>query len=181
MKTPSIRSRAAIAVAAIAILTAGLSGATSAAAGGPATHHAYPVPAPYPGARADRSTSPSAPVTISGELSPEMANCTPTANGDYVHVSSGDASGHGWWLQGNCPYTKSSVTVQLNEWYSDNSWHNKNSATGSVYPGGGAGNRVTARQTCVGTTLAGWRSVVTVWIGWGNTVYTTGQNIYCTA
>lgn len=41
--------------------------------------------------------------------------CVFYTRGDYVHVSWPDASGHGWWVNGNCPATWAVVTVTLQE------------------------------------------------------------------
>jgi len=45
----------------------------------------------------------------------EQGYCTPEPQGDNVHASGGDASGHGWWLEGSCTAPYATVTVQLYE------------------------------------------------------------------
>jgi hypothetical protein len=87
-------------------------------------------------------------------------------DGDPVHYSAtpGDVSGHGWWINEDCPAgTKAKVTVKLQEWYDDGTWHTKNTGSKTVYAGGGSANRATARATCaqsVGDYY--WRTVVDV-------------------
>lgn len=177
MNIPSIRSRAGIAVAALAILTAGLSGPASAAARGPAPHHPEPVPAPYPGAGAVLPTPPSAPVTSSGPLLPDA--CTPYVDGDNAHLSGGDVSAHGWWYRGTCPNQKTTVYIGLQEFYSDGIWRTKDTGSAYVWPGGGSANWATARRTCENRFVAGWRSYIIVYIGNGASAYTPGQNLAC--
>lgn len=173
MKIPSRLSRGAIAVAAVATLTAPLSGTSSAAAGGHAPDSGA-VPAPYPGAGALLPAPPSAPVRSSG---PDA--CQPIAAGDYAHLSFGDASAHGWWYRGNCINTLATVYVYLQEYYSDGSWRTKARGSAFVYPGGGSGNRANARRRCENPFVAGWRSLVIVQIGNGDSTYTPGRNLPC--
>lgn len=95
----------------------------------------------------------------------EAAICTFTTNGDYVHVSSSafEASGHGWWVNGNCNTSSAVVTVQLQQYYSDGSWRNVGTVGRStVRSGGGAGNRATGRGGCNNSSTTGWRSVIDV-------------------
>lgn len=142
-----------------------------------------PVPSPYPGAvpATDPSAGAVLPVPPSASIGgtvPATA-CTPYVDGDYAHVSSGDVSVHGWWYQGNCPNTKTTVTIGLQEYYSDGSWRTKATGSASVYPGGGSGNRATARHLCESVVPAGWRSYVIVTIGNGASEYTASQNLAC--
>jgi hypothetical protein len=94
------------------------------------------------------------------------AICVFETRGDYVHVSSSafEASGHGWWVNGNCSATLAVVTVQLQQYYSDGVWRNKGTVGQStVRSGGGAGNRATGRGACTaGSAVTGWRSVIDV-------------------
>lgn len=142
-----------------------------------------PVPAPYPGAvtapnPGANAVLPAPPPAPSGAA--PAAACTPYAAGDYAHLSSGDVSAHGWWYQNNCPNTKATVTVGLQEYFSDGVWRDKGTVgSASVYPGGGSANRASARDTCVGVVFAGWRSYVIVSIGNGASAYTAAQNLYC--
>jgi len=107
------------------------------------------------------------------------AACTPYVDGDYAHVSSGDVSAHGWWYRNNCPNTKTTVYIGLQEFYSDGSWRTKATGSAYVYPGGGSGNRATARHICESVVPAGWRSYVIVYIGNGASAYTAAQNLAC--
>lgn len=84
---------------------------------------------------------------------------------EQTHVSSTafEASGHGWWVNGNCPTSTAVVTVQLQEYYSDGSWRNKGVVGRStVRSGGGAGNRATGRAGCNNSSVVSWRSVIDV-------------------
>ena len=133
-----------------------------------------PVPAPYPGA----VSAPNPPTGATGTA--PAAACTPYVDGDNVHLSSGDVSGHGWWYQGTCPNVKTTVTIGLQEYFSNGQWYNKGTpGSKNVYPGGGSANRAVAREACVGTTYAGWRSYVIVTIGTGASAYVGFQNLYC--
>src|SRR5262245_2552666 len=89
------------------------SSSTSTAA--PRIAAAAPVPAPAHAAASGR-------LVMKNTGSPAMTStharlCVFTTNGDYVHVSSSafEASGHGWWVNGNCPTSKAVVKVQLQE------------------------------------------------------------------
>jgi hypothetical protein len=91
--------------------------------------------------------------------------CSFRIEGDYVHISSSafEASGHGWWINGNCNTTFAVVTVQLQQYYSDGSWRNVGTVgTATVRSGGGAGNRATGRAVCNNNSVTGWRSVIDV-------------------
>lgn len=107
------------------------------------------------------------------------ATCTPYVDGDNVHVSSGDVSGHGWWYRGSCANTKTTVTIYLYEYYSDGSWRYKDSGSKYVYPGGGSANRAATRVSCTGVASAGWRTLVVVRIGTGASAYTKTLNLPC--
>lgn len=123
------------------------------------------VPAPYPGgaAKLNAAVQAAAPAATA-------ASCEPTARGDNVHVTAGDASGHGWWLQGTCSNVKTPVTVSLLEHFSDNTWRQVGTeGYKNVYPGGGSANRANARATCANTTPnIAWQAVVNVSIGAGD-------------
>lgn len=183
MKISSMLPRAAVAVAA-AIMTAGLSGTASAATGGPAPDHPYPVPAPYPGAASTLNPDadpvlpapPSAPVTSSGTF---LFGCTPYVQGDNVHVTSGQVSAHGWWYRGTCPNVKTTVYIGLQEYYSDNTWRTKATGSAYVWPGGGSSNWANARHVCESTVPAGWRSYIVVYIGNGASAYKPALNLAC--
>lgn len=114
------------------------------------------------------------------------AVCVFYTRGDYVHISSSafEASGHGWWVNGDCSATSAVVTVQLQQYYSDGSWRNVGSVgSATVRSGGGAGNRATGRAGCNSSSLTGWRSVIDVdLVGLADDpgkLTTPSQNIYC--
>ncbi|GLV87227.1 hypothetical protein Slala03_69160 [Streptomyces lavendulae subsp. lavendulae] len=91
--------------------------------------------------------------------------CVFETRGDYVHVSSSafEASGHGWWVNGNCPTTTAVVTVQLQEYYSDGVWRNVGGkGKSTVRSGGGSQGRATGRGPCKSSAVTSWRSVVDV-------------------
>jgi hypothetical protein len=142
---------------------------------------ASPQPAPYPGTAAEADQG--APSITGGSV--PLTACTPYVNGDTVHVSSGDASSHGWWLIGNCPNVKATVTNVLQEYFSDKTWRTQATNSGSVYPsltGGspGSANWVVARHACSGGTVtAGWRHAVIVNIGNGSSAYVGFANLPC--
>lgn len=89
--------------------------------------------------------------------------CYFTTRGDYVHRTGGDASGHGWWENINCPVLQADVRIWLQQYYSDGSWRTRGS-TGykRVYSGGGSANRANARAGCDSSAVTSWRSVVDV-------------------
>jgi hypothetical protein len=149
--------------------TAGVVGA--AFAGAPYTPafaaDSKPVPAPVPAAAPGSATGQ---VEIDNKGTPAKQQgpqdvCFFSTKGDYVHISSSafEASGHGWWVNGDCPASLAVVTVQLQEYYSDGHWRNKGTVgKKTVGSGGGAGNRATGRGGCDNHGTAGWRSVIDV-------------------
>lgn len=151
----AIRSISSVGVAGVALLF-GLS--TTYASAAPDA-----VPAAVPAAE-EGQTVLSGSASASDEVQ-AAAICTFTTNGDYVHVSSSafEASGHGWWVNGNCNTSTAVVTVQLQQYYSDGSWRNVGTVGRStVRSGGGAGNRATGRGGCNNSSVTGWRSVIDV-------------------
>lgn len=127
---------------------------------------APPPPAPFPGAGSGTGSD-SAPLTSesspSDEFSAAAAACTANTRGDYVHITAGQASGHGWWDNINCNTTLADVTIQLQQYHADGIWRNIGvSNTKRVRSGGGAGHRANARVTCRSTATTGWRSIVDV-------------------
>jgi hypothetical protein len=179
MKIPSIRPAAVVIAAAAAILaSSGLDGVASAAPAGsaPVAH-----PAPYPGV-GTTSLAPATPVTSGGAIAAVAAACTPYVDGDNPHLSSGDVSAHGWWYRGSCANQKTTVYIGLQEFYSDGSWRTKATSSAYVWPGGGSGNRATARHVCESVVPAGWRSYVIVRLGNGasaNLPSAGGLNLAC--
>ncbi|MFR9806433.1 hypothetical protein ACL02T_29715 [Pseudonocardia sp. RS010] len=132
------------------------------------------TPQPNPPAKPRPTVAPDSAKTTGGLVlqntgSPEegaasrAALCNFTTNGDYVHVSSGDASGHGWWVNGDCDTEYATVTVTLQEYFADGTWHDISEGEATVLSGGGRGKRATARATCEDTSfMASWRTVVDV-------------------
>jgi hypothetical protein len=117
--------------------------------------------------------------------------CSPIADSSNVHISStppAAASGHGWWMINNCAQVKASLTIQLQEYFSNGKWYNIGSPGSGKYYGGttgspGSSNQVSTRVLCSNTNQAGWRSVVTVKLPVqpGSDTYTRpGANINCT-
>jgi hypothetical protein len=135
----------------------------------PASAEPEPEPAPAP---APASALAVGGLTLDNSGSDEevdevvaAALCVFTTNGDHVHVSSSafEASGHGWWVNGNCRARTAVVTVQLQQFYSDGKWRNVGSAgKKTVRSGGGSGNRATGRAACNNRSVTGWRSVIDV-------------------
>lgn len=88
-----------------------------------------------------------------------------STRGDNVHISRTPptaASGHGWWdLHSDGP-THADVTVQL-QINRGGSWVNVGApGTKRVLPGGGSGNRATARVECASLSSNEWRSEIDV-------------------
>jgi hypothetical protein len=82
------------------------------------------------------------------------------------HISGGDTSIHGWWLNiaGTCP-THANVSVFLQAFWCGPfgcQWITVASGAGSFFPGGGSGRRANARLTCATNNLVGWRGFVDV-------------------
>ncbi len=143
------------------------------------------VPAPAPVEKQDPLAKQSLLATGTDAQTSSVV-CSFRMEGDYVHVSSSafEASGHGWWVNGNCNATWAIVTVQLQQYYSDGSWRNVGTVgSATVRSGGGAGNRATGRAVCNSSSVTGWRSVIDVdVIGIADTpnTYTTAtRNIAC--
>lgn len=92
-----------------------------------------------------------------------MPACSPIADGDHVHgPSSGDASGHGWWLRGNCKVNLARVQILLQESIGGTWGDVGMPGVGTVPAGGGSGRWVNARATCASSTQTKWRSVINV-------------------
>lgn len=104
--------------------------------------------------------------------------------GDYVHVTGGQASGHGWWLKGTTKAVKAKVTVQLQYKPKKNSsWNNRGKAdVRTIKPG--TSKRANARVTCRSSGKKQWRSWVDVdLIGYLDTpdkLYTSARTLKCT-
>lgn len=171
---PHALRRISSAAAIVSVAMLGLSPATASADPVPAAdpvQAAEPVPAPAPasalalGGLTQDNTSSGESEDAGAEEAVAAALCLFTTNGDYVHVSSSafEASGHGWWVNGNCRARTAVVTVQLQQFYSDGKWRNVGSpGKKTVKSGGGAGNRATGRAACNNRSVTGWRSVIDV-------------------
>ena len=154
-------SSATLSGAAAAVLMFGPGVSQSSAA--PLDERPEPAPAPVDElARFDSNSS--ARLSTAGTDEAAAAICTFYTKGDYAHRSSTGfaASAHGWWTNVNCRTSSAKVTVWLQQYYSDGVWRTKATGTGTWAPGGGAGNRTTARALCADSRSTGWRSVVDV-------------------
>lgn len=116
----------------------------------------------------------------------EQYPCTPKPNGDYVHVSSNQASAHAWWVVNDCNEEYANVCISLQDYV--DGWHTVTGATCAVLlPGtGGSGRRVTGKKDCASTGKTWWRSYITVETsgeyGYGdNSLYTNDNEIACRA
>ncbi|NOK80937.1 MAG: hypothetical protein GFH27_549287n18 [Chloroflexi bacterium AL-W] len=122
-----------------------------------------PVPVPAP---TDNETSSDITGVVAEGIHPDSVICRFSMHGDHVHVSSTpprSASGHGWWVNGNCWATHAVVTVQLQQYYDDGRWRNVGApGQATVRSGGGAGNRATGCVTCTSNDMTSWRSVIDV-------------------
>lgn len=175
-------------VAVGAILAALAWPATASAATTSPAPRAIPAPAPQSAAMNPSTLPVPIPGTIlrvhgTQSISP-ATSCTPYVDGDTVHVSSGHASGHGWWYRGTCPNQKTTVYMGLQEyWCYPNGgscyWQTMSTGQKYVWPGGGSANRANARSICQNTRYAGWRSWVIVKIGNGASAFLGFANIYC--
>jgi hypothetical protein len=138
--------------------------------------------APYPGGDVT-------PLSQSGDIT--AGGCTYRQAIDNPHISSTAppaASVHGYWLKvgGTCP-SKANVDTYLQAYWCDQygcRWIVVASNSGDVYPGGGSGRRVTARETCSSTSKrVGWRGYVDVdLIGVSDPpgyTYSDPVNLYC--
>lgn len=108
-----------------------------------------------------------------------LENCVVAPKGDRAHKSAtGDAaSAHGWWTGSwDCRGLKKTVTVYLQELYSDGHWRTKATSRAYVKARHYGGGRATARRDCDNHRYTGWRSIVFV----SNKSLTTAwRNIYC--
>ena len=115
--------------------------------------------APYPGGGITPFAS-SGPLTSGG--------CTYAQRNDDPHISSTAplaASVHGWFdrISGTCP--QATVKVYLQGYYCTGGqcgWVTVSFSSGDVFAGGGSGNRITARRTCAGSSLTGFRGITDI-------------------
>lgn len=108
-----------------------------------------------------------APLATSGVIT--AGDCRYRQAVDEAHVTRGQASVHGYWIQvgGTCPSTATSM-VWIQAWWCDGygcRWITLESGTRSAAPG--TGKRANARWTCAPTNrLVGWRGIVDVDLDW---------------
>lgn len=104
--------------------------------------------------------------------------------GDYVHVTRGQASGHGWWVKGTTKATTAKVTVQLQyKPKKSSSWNNRGTkGVRTIKPG--TSKRANARMTCRSSATKSWRSWVDVdlvgYLDTPNKLYTGARSLRCT-
>jgi hypothetical protein len=113
--------------------------------------------------------------------------CTPGAGAD-AHVSTGGkppnitytASGHGWYILGDCGAPTATVTAVLQEYFSNGEWVTMATKTKAAPPGRKWAN---PRYPCVNTAVAGWRTVVSVSViaQAGTASDTATENLGCSA
>jgi hypothetical protein len=102
--------------------------------------------------------------TQQAELGSARLGCTPVSGRDDPHYSSGDVSGHGWWKKGTCTAATAHVYNCLYEWYTDNTWRQKDcSPSKQLRPYTGSGDRTVARAQCNPSSgYISWRNHVDV-------------------
>ncbi|MGC9221431.1 MAG: hypothetical protein ACP5H2_08785 [Solirubrobacteraceae bacterium] len=121
------------------------------------------------GLAATSTTGPTGPGVASTNSSSSDL-CVYKAVGDQARLSSGDVSAHGWWdvVSGQCLSDKALVVASM-EIYLRGKWYLEGSKPeGAFYPGGGRGQRVTARFACKNSNLNTWRIIVTAQLAVGN-------------
>lgn len=102
---------------------------------------------------------PTAQATPSAIVHPD--NTLYLTNGDYVHITAGQASGHGWWEKVSGTASTAKVTIWLEE--NGGTWYVEAQGTYTGGPGPGSGKWANARYTCVPTaTTYQWRSRIDV-------------------
>jgi len=113
------------------------------------------------------------------------------ANGDYAHVTNGDASGHGWWTwtDAGAPVRTATVVMNIQKFnQTTRVWDiMKVSSQSGQLPGSGSAVRLNVRQPCNGTALNTWRTYVVVAITMqpgdkfavNSEFYSPGQPINC--
>jgi len=111
-----------------------------------------------------------------------------SANGDFAHVTNGEASGHGWWVWDNGgPVRTANVYMTIMK-YTGGRWVVMNDASNpNQKPGSGSTVRLNVRFPCSGTAQTLWRTgiVATVNRQSGDTFATTAAKstqdrlLYC--
>ncbi|WP_299521142.1 hypothetical protein [uncultured Serinicoccus sp.] len=97
----------------------------------------------------------------SGEGGINQPQGTFKTRGDYPHLSSGDTSAHGWWVNQSTSATYADVHVTLQA-LTENGWHTVDTGEKRVLSGGGRGQRANARVDCVDSRLYKYRSIIDV-------------------
>lgn len=152
-----------------------------------------PAQARYPGGSPGMlAPATTQPVSSSGSaVAPAAAftcgNNTFYADGDYVHITDGAVSGHGWWQNISCPFPQATIKIWLQAYYTDGIWR-VISAAGvkkNGYSGGGSANRANARVLCREfVRTVSYRSFVDVDIQGANdpadVYYTPSRDLRCT-
>jgi len=116
----------------------------------------------------DPNASFEAPAVDEPSITPlwSWGGCDYVGKADYPHVSSNQASVHGYWLKtgGTCPST-ALVTVDLQALACTSlvcAWVTQNTAAGTYVSGSGTGKWATPHKTCANTRLVAWRGQVDV-------------------
>lgn len=86
--------------------------------------------------------------------------CPFITRGDYVHVTRGEASAHGWWEKGTCAAKLARVRVQLQQ-HDGKRWRNVGRPGDNTIPPG-TGKRANARAKCKNANPSRWRIIVDV-------------------
>jgi hypothetical protein len=99
---------------------------------------------------------------VSSTVAVHPLNTLYETNGDYVHITAGDASGHGWWEKVSGTASTAKVTIWLEE-NLGGTWYVEASGTYTGGPGPGSGRWANARYACIPTTgTYQWRSRIDV-------------------
>lgn len=88
--------------------------------------------------------------------------CRFRMEGDWVHTSMGDASGHGWWVNIDCQATQAIVTIRLQQNINGSWVYVGSPGQKTVYSGGGSANRAATRVRCNSSAWTSWRSEIDV-------------------
>jgi hypothetical protein len=89
--------------------------------------------------------------------------CVYVVNGDYVHVTKNEASGHGWWLKGTCPRsTRANVRIELVENLYGHEYLVASGELRGVPAWDARGKKANARSQCVRHDETKWHSLIHV-------------------
>jgi len=109
-----------------------------------------------------RNDGPEGLVTTGTDPKSSGSVCHFLMDGDYVHTSMGDASGHGWWVNIDCQATQAIVTIRLQQNINGSWVYVGSPGQKTVYSGGGSANRAATRVRCNSSTMTSWRSEIDV-------------------